>query len=267
MAWWPLALVAFGGILLAMGFMVRIANDVVEARYARAGVETAAKVLRTRTARERQPVGRRGVRWVLVTSVDYEFHDAGGVVRRGGSRVSASRFQGLREGDTIRVQYLKDDPATSRVVPAPDAITAPWLGTAVLGVGAVVAGLGGAGLGGAAVVAGRRARVVRQGAPYLGNVVTVDEHPQRRGPPRFVLSYRFRDNEGDDCDGWVWLPPELVERWEPGAPILVLWDGRARSSPEPDIFEARPEDLDRLRDESAPPGPPRRSKKRTRKRP
>jgi hypothetical protein len=132
-----------------------------------------------------------------------------------------------------------------------------WLASGLIGAGALLSLLSVAGFGYQSLKAHRRAKVVREGFAYGGWVDEIDEHPQPGGSPRFVLSFKFRDGDGETNDGWVWLPRNLRNRWQPGAPIVVLWDGKTTSYPEPDIFEFRREELKQMAD-SAAIGSPRR---------
>jgi hypothetical protein len=254
---WVVALIAilFGGLLLTLGAYVSMSYDntaKAEAQFAQSGVAADAKVVGKRTVKERQLVGRNKYRSVTIKSVDYEFADSTGTVRRGESRVSDQEFNTTKKGDTIRVEYLRDDPGTNRRIQAASQISGSvWPGRILLGLGAIFCVGGVAGLFYDFVKAGRRARVVRYGSPFLGRVDEIVEYPQEKGAPQYSLSFAFKDPDGDDSEGWVWIPVRLRERWKSGDPILVLWDGRADSFAEPDIFEVRTDDLHRLQGEAA----------------
>ena len=104
------------------------------------------------------------------------------------------------------------------------------------------------------VKAGQRARVVRHGSPFLGWVDEIVEQPQEKGASKYRFSFTFKDPDGDDSEGWIWLPTRLSKVWKSGNPILVLWDGREDSQAEPDIFGIRNDDLHRLQTEAASSG-------------
>jgi hypothetical protein len=268
---WPISLVAivFGGTLLGIGVGVRLSEDKaekLEIRFAQSGVKADGKVVGKRTAREHRPVGRNQNQSVLVFSIDYQFTDASGTLRRGGSRVSESDFKSTTRGATIRVEYLPDEPETSRIVQAASQSPSPnWLAPTMIGLGITLAVGGFAWLSYGFVKAGRRARVVRHGSPFLGWVGEIVEYPQKKGPAKYTLSFAFKDPDGDDSEGWVWLPIHLKEQWKSGDPILVLWDGQADSYAEPDIFGIRADDLRQRLNESAVSNEPHRKKKRQRK--
>ncbi len=104
-------------------------------------------------------------------------------------------------------------------------------------------------------MSGRRARLVRLGAAALGvagEVVENDSALKVAGTYR--LTYRFTDAGGQAWEGRG--PPQpcsLAGRWGPGETILVLYDPRGPRRSEPDVWEARPEDLARLQGEAHTP--------------
>src|SRR5690348_11450784 len=120
---------------LAIGLLVRssvrTAHE-LEARYANSGMQTQGKVARAQTKLEGSP-GKK----VPQHHVEYEFADSGGVTRRGKSLVTESQFKGLKRGSAITVEYLRDEPDTSRTVGP--AVTFPppaWLAYGLISAGA-----------------------------------------------------------------------------------------------------------------------------------
>ena len=250
--------VVVGMILLGLGLGVRflyLTENDLESRYLRSGVRAGAKVLRAQAEKTKVRSPNRSTSTVFIYKVEYQFTYPDNVAHRGTSSISEGQFQTLKPGHSITVEYLRDDPATSRMVGAQaNGPALLWLALGLIGTGGLLAILGVLGLGYQSLKAKRRARVVRTGSPYHGIVTEIDEHPVRNGAARFILSFEFHDADGDAYDGWVWLPARLRDRWNPGKTILVLWDGTCNSYPEPDIFETRPDDeLARLRETATLP--------------
>jgi hypothetical protein len=105
-------LIIFSIALLAIGLPVRgavRAAHELEARYAGSGTQAQGRVVRART-KLGGPPGKR----IPHHDVEYEFADAGGVVRRGSSIVTEAQSSGLKRGDSITVEYLRNQPDVSR---------------------------------------------------------------------------------------------------------------------------------------------------------
>lgn len=80
----------------------------------------------------------------------------------------------------------------------------------------------------------------------------------------YRILYHFESEDGTSWDGRG--PPQpwpLAARWEAGENILVLYDPADPARNEPDVFEARNDDLDSLI--AAAEGTKCRSRKRSRK--
>jgi Protein of unknown function (DUF3592) len=181
----------------------------------------------------------------------YAFRDAAGKAYQGRERVSQDAWQRAKNGDTLAIQYVRDDPATNR--PAKDAAAAAWGPVVAAGFGGLFAITGWSLAVYAFIRSGRRVRIVRDGVPALGVVddLLIDESAGKvNGIPFYCLTYRFTDEEGSTHEGRSpALPRALQSRWQAGDPILILYDRENSARSEADIFEARADDLTQLQDQ------------------
>ena len=89
----------------------------------------------------------------------------------------------------------------------------------------------------------RHVQIVRRGRAALGVVVDPQSSVAADEPPD-VLLYTFPDHTGRQWTGTVTVPlPESDSGWQPGSPLLVLFDPGEPARHEPDLFEARSDDL------------------------
>ena len=155
-----------------------------------------------------------------------------------------------KPGDTLEVEYDRTDPATSRR--AGTEAHAEW-GLFILGgIGGLFAFVGISLMAIAFLASAKRTRPVRFGSPALGVVGEVVENDSAlKVAGTYRLTYQFTDEDGTIWEGHG--PPQpwsLAARWDPGDTILVLYNPRDPTRNEPDIWEARMEDLERLQGQS-----------------
>ncbi len=120
---------------------------------------------------------------------------------------------------------------------------------AFVGLGLVFAGVGWILVIRAFLAAGRKARLMAEGIPALGEVTDIQEDRTETidgRHPRF-LAYRFVDGRGRERTGRSPNIPFSIEgRWRPGSPLLVVQDPDDPEHHEADIFDLRLDDLERL---------------------
>jgi uncharacterized protein DUF3592 len=156
-----------------------------------------------------------------------------------------------KRGDTLEIEYDRTAPATSRR--AGTEAHAGWGFLICGGIGGLFAFIGTLFFSVALVAAWRRTRLVRSGSPALGVVGEVVENESAfRVVGTYRLTYQFTDSDGTTWDGQG--PPQpwsLAARWNPGETILVLYDPKKPGRNEPDIWESRNQDLERLQEDPA----------------
>jgi hypothetical protein len=243
-----LALAAFG-VVLAVGGWFLLAWEL---RYLTEGVTVEAHVLARWQAALRRPAvaavlahggGRRGPLYV----VSYEYQDEGGRVHQASAGIPKADWDRLGPGDVLAVEYLADEPGTSR--PVPTRRTALGVGFALEVVGCLLL------LGGLAVFRRRvgavndQVRLVTTGQPVLGLLDDVRPYGGKKDSC-VTLQYRYLAADGDAApqvrSGTAeWVVPS-AERWRAGGPVLVLVDPDDHDRHALDLFNARPGDLERL---------------------
>jgi hypothetical protein len=179
----------------------------------------------------------------------YTFRDDAGRQQQGKMGASFEDWRRAKRGDMLEIEYDSTSPATSRR--AGTEAHAEW-GLLILGgIGGLFTLFGISLTSIAALASGQRTRLVRFGTPALG---VVDEVIENESPLKvagtYRLTYRFTDGNGQTWEGRG--PPQpwsLAGRWDPGETILVLYDPRNPRRNEPDIWEARMEDLATLQDQ------------------
>jgi hypothetical protein len=171
---------------------------------------------------------------------------------QGKARVSVEEWGRANTGDTRAIEYDGKDPADSRFVEA--AAPIQWglllfggVGLLFTAVGVMLAAI-------AFMDSGSRARLVRKGTPALGVVDGVHENDAALiVAGTYRLAYHFEDEAGTTWQGRGPAQPwSLAARWDAGESILVLYDPQNPSRNEADVWEARNDDFDRLREETAP---------------
>ena len=110
--------------------------------------------------------------------IRYEFRDAAGQIQSGSADLDFGEWQRLVPGATVRIEYLRSDPARNR-----PALAGDWL--FLLGVGLAIGGV--TALFGGQAFLRRRIRVINEqvrltlkGRPVLGLVEAVERHAPRR---------------------------------------------------------------------------------------
>jgi Protein of unknown function (DUF3592) len=239
--WW----MGLGGALVGV---VLIVLGLAIWRWEQGFQSNATQAVATVTGKEKGsvPKGKKGSESALVLL--YTFPDADGRQHGGKLRASPEDWKRAKPGDTLMVEYDRSDPATSRR--AGTEAHAGW-GLLILGAIGGLFALVGISLSAIAFVrSGQRTRLVRFGTPALGVVGEVVENDSAlKVAGTYRLTYRFTDSNGQTWEGRG--PPQpwsLAARWDPGETILVLYDSRNPRRNEPDVWEARAEDLAKLQD-------------------
>jgi hypothetical protein len=238
--WW------FGLIWAVVGItfvIVALFLGLGEQRFSQGGVSTTGTILE-KGYEETIEVGDRDdddvTYWLL-----YRYYDADEQEYVGQEDVSLDTWNRYREGDTVTIEYLRDDPGESRV--ADDGGVASWLLPAIFGgVGVFLGGIGGFLTVRSFRRAGRRARTLRNGVPTQGRVIAVLKKTSVKvnGRHPFYLTYEFTDYSGQRREGESPLLPQALEsRWRADEPIQVLYDRDDPSQHEVDLFEVRGDDL------------------------
>jgi hypothetical protein len=243
-----LALTVFGATLTVGGWFLLA----LELRYLTAGVVVEARVLGKWQAALRRPAagaavlahgGRNGPRYV----VTYEFQDEGGWFHRGSAQIGKADWDPVRPGDVLDVEYLPDDPDTSR----------PLSGRRVaLGVGFGLELVGCLFLFGGLTLLRRRlaavnglVRLVATGQPVLGLIDDVRPYGGK-GDTCVTLYYRYLAEDNSVTpqvrSGTAEGVAANAGPWRVGGPVLVLVDPDDPGRHTLDLFRARPHDLERL---------------------
>jgi hypothetical protein len=237
-----------GGVIGAAIAGVTLVND---ARFWLEGESTVGTVIDKSQARAGRPLPLASVLFAHGGAgnrpgymVEYEYQDSGGAVRRGSGRVTHSEWVGFNPGNPIEVVYLPSDPSRSR--PAGQVGPPAELGAVILaclfgGVVLVASGVG---------WARRQAELVEHGVPVLAVIDALDEQTGKRGIRSLRARYRYLAGTGEEQavrrGKTLWLPERKVSGWERGGAILVLVNPDSPGDHAADVFDARPEERQRL---------------------
>lgn len=233
----------FGAAFFFAGYFARQTEE----DFAASGVAATATVTGKDKRVESTSPQRGGTKTVY--SLRYRYRDDRGGTHNGSYAVDASTWNQSQQGRTVAIEYLRDRPGTSRVTVGRSSFDRwAYLGALIIG-GVILVGVLGLSAFGV-VKAGRLARLVRDGEPILGSVTGHETETSKDGKPAqsHHLQYTFTGRDGTERTGTsVWLSKRLMERWPVDEPILVLQDATDPNRFEADVFEARPDDLARLR--------------------
>jgi hypothetical protein len=247
--WWiGLGLTVVGLVLLPVAVLLWQQEEGFQQRSVRA----VATITGKETRRDKK-VGRKGEQtFETVHLLKYTFQDADGRPVQGKARVSAEAWGRANTGDRRTIEYDREDPSDSRLVEAAAPIQWGLLLLGGIGLLFTLVGLTLATI--AFVDSGRRARRVRDGTPALGVVDGVYENDAvLKVAGTYRLAYHFEDEAGTTWQGRGPAQPwSLAARWDAGERILVLYDPQNPGRNEADVWEARNDDFDRLREETAP---------------
>jgi hypothetical protein len=234
--WW------FGLIWAAVGTPFAVIAAVIalhEARYADEAVPVQATVVEKGHDTDLE---RSSTYWLR-----YRYLDAAGAEHVGRENVSWEVWRRYRDGDVLAAEYLRGDPASSRLA---EGGASRWLLPLIFGAaGLVFGGTGWFLVARASRRAGRYARLMGEGSPALGKVLAVEVQQSVRinGRHPSYLVYEFTDDLGQKRHGESsYLPRELEERWQPGGAVLVLYDPNDPTRFDVDLFDARPDALEDL---------------------
>jgi hypothetical protein len=219
-------------------------------RFRASGTPVEGRVLRTRVEKERiAGAAPRGPKYRTVHTVSYLYY-VKGVLHQGHAEVKPADYGRLRIGEPVPIEYLSDEPDTSRVAfgPAKVPMRSQFFVLGVAIVFAVVTGVGVALCLRAVVGSRRRAHLVLNGVQAEATVdrVEIVERQTKQGTSSTAfLHYRYCA-EGDGA----WhegrspaVPVPLRDRWSKGDTILVLYDPKDPARHEPDFYEVRAESL------------------------
>jgi len=215
--WTGLFLLAFGGIFLAIGwtFLHRESQYQLDGQLADGIVLTKAIERATRSSSS-------GRRTETHYNVGYRFKTLDGRLYEGEQDVSVSTWDGLREQEPVRVQYVASSPTTNRIASE----RATGSGYVFAGVGMITALVGATLLGRSAMSAHHKVRIWSQGTSADAIVAAVEEtnfKVNRR--PMWVVRYRYRDHSARTHDGTSdYMTAEKANNWKIGDTIRVRFD-------------------------------------------
>lgn len=179
----------------------------------------------------------------------YLYRDPDGKEHVDRADVNWSVWRKYSDGDSLPIRYLPENPARNRLNDA-DA-ESWWVLPLIFGlVGSTFGGVGWILVGRSFIVSGRRAALMRSGMGALGTVRAVEMNMQVKINNRhpYYLSYEFADETGVKHEGRSPnLPRKLNDRWQPGDPVLIVYDPMDASRHEADIFEMRGDELQMLK--------------------
>lgn len=175
----------------------------------------------------------------------FRYVDAAGEEHEVEEGVPRPAWLRYRPGQRVAIEYLENQPAKSRLAEnvGHDAGVIKWVFTLL---GLAFAGLGWGLLVGSWVGAGRRTRLLCRGVPALGQVTGVERrlNIEINGRHPAYLTFQFTDSQGRVRSGESSLLPRAIEnRWQPGDPILVLYEDDNPARNEADVHEFRADDL------------------------
>ncbi len=247
--WWiGLGLTVVGLILLPVALWMWRQEKGFQERTVRAVATITGKETRLD-----KKVGTKGEEtFETVHLLKYTFQDAAGRPAQGKARVSAEEWGRANSGDTRAIEYDGQDPTDSRFAEAAAPIQWGMLLFGGIGLLFTLIGLMLAAI--AFMNSGSRARLIRMGTPALGVVDGVHENDAAlKVAETYRLAYHFEDETGTTWQGRGPAQPwSLAARWDVGENILVLYDPQNPRRNEADVWEARNDDFDRLREETAP---------------
>lgn len=236
----------FFGLACGMIF-VFVVNREIE--YATEGVRTGGKVIRTfHTARPTAWAGAtligHGGGHKRSYKVVYEFRDANGVLYFNEGSIDKERWDALKPGDLLEVEYLPSDPLNNRPVQTTWETLSGILVLTAFGPGLLL--LAWFLLRHGIRESWARVRLISDGRPVVGLVDVVFKRRVGKGRTCVTLKYRFLVGEVLRSAETEELPRERWEAWKAGDAVLVLIDPEDTERFAADVFDARRDDLDAL---------------------
>ena len=170
----------------------------------------------------------------------YVFNDENGAEHIRQAKVKWEDWRRFRDGDTLTIRYVRDNPDRNRLARGLD--NAWWVLPLIFGILGIVFG----GLGWTFIVRSLRKvlaeiNLLRTGSVTEGKIIAFHCDPaitiNGRHPAFFEYRYEADGNthKGRSPD----LPLRLMERWNQGDAIRVVYDARNPSRSEPDIYDVR----------------------------
>jgi 4-amino-4-deoxy-L-arabinose transferase-like glycosyltransferase len=251
-AWWVgLVLTVVGIVLLAIWQVASTSSEEEQRRFTVAGVRTTARITMINF---NPPVAQKpGQPPEQSYAVVYQYQDAAGHNHGGSFNIRMEERSCYNIGDSLPIEYLKDNPENSRQLDSGTPAAPPffkWFGLVLLCGGPVLFLF-------ALARAWRRMRIVRHGIPVLGRVLGIQtavplyiqilQMQRADKTPSHYLRYSFQDPGGSIREVLgPELPVGMETRWQPGDPVLVLHHPNNIKRQIVDIFGARQEDLEAL---------------------
>ena len=221
----------FGGIWLVVGIPLTIVGvyfAAQEYRFKQSGVVAEGVVLELTQSTKGSGSDRS-----TSYSVRYRF-TLGGQNYENRSSIGSTVWKGLREQGPVRIQCLRDDPATKRVAGGDDwvfALIGPFFGGAFAVTGAFL------------FLKGVRkiqleTRLYREGVPVEATVTQIKEsNVSINDVQQWVVCYTYRDHQGQTHQAESsYMSPGEVDAWkvgdtgraqfDPRSPELSMWTGR-----------------------------------------
>jgi hypothetical protein len=180
--------------------------------------------------------------------IRYEFRDAAGQIQSGSADLDFGEWQRLVPGATVRIEYLRSDPARNRPALAGDWLFLLGVGLAIGGVTALFGGL--AFLRRRIRVINEQVRLTLKGRPVLGLVEAVERHAPRKSAAYLIIRYRYLVEDGGSPSihaGEFRCRDRRPIPWTTGDTLLVLVDAVDPARHAADRFRVRPQDLETLR--------------------
>ena len=189
----------FGAIFLVVGLaflFVGITSWKTERRFATESVTAEGLVLTKNIVRARR--NSNSTRYSTRYSTTYRFEVRQGDTVDATDEIDVDVWESLEEQGPVTIEFLRDDPDTSRVAGTNDTV----LATVFTGAGGLFSLIGGGVVSFAVRRRREEARLRRDGMHAVGTVVGVEETNVRvNRVSQWRMRYRYRDHRGRDHEG------------------------------------------------------------------
>ena len=218
----------FGGIWMLVGVPLLVAGLLAaakEQRYSEEGAEADGVVTRKEIRRGKSTSYR----------VYYRFRARDGGEFSGRDSTRRARWEELREGGAVRIEYLPSNPAQNRLAGKRN-VEAAYI---LIPLGATFGGVGGFLFFKDLARIRLALRLSREGILADADVTAVEETKVSINRVRqWVVRYSYRDFQGREHAGKSeYLPPEEAAEWKPGDGGQVRYD---QNRPEQNVWLGRP---------------------------